>query len=103
LIRRGDVFERILKANTLILDKTGTLTLGKPIVANFTVYGDLTRKQILELTCSVESRSEHPLARAIEEYCREQGVEVKDPEYYEHLPGLGVLGRVNGSEVVIVI
>lgn len=101
LIRRGDVFERILKANTLILDKTGTLTLGKPIVANFTVYGDLTRKQILELTCSVESRSEHPLARAIEEYCREQGVEVKDPEYYEHLPGLGVLGRVNGSEVVI--
>lgn len=101
LIRRGDLFERMMKANALILDKTGTLTLGKPVVSDFVVYGNNTRSRVLELTCSVESRSEHPLARAIEEYCRENNIVVEDPEYYEHIPGLGVIGRVNGFEVVI--
>ncbi len=101
LVRRGDVFERIVKSSVVIFDKTGTLTRGKPRVVNFTVYGDVNHREVLAYTCSVESRSEHVLAQAILEYCRERGVDTTNPEYYEHIPGLGVIGRVNGVEVVI--
>jgi len=101
LVRRGDVFERIVKSNVVIFDKTGTLTKGKPRVVNFTVYGNTDHRNVLAYMCSVESRSEHVLAQAILEYCREQGVNTTDPGYYEHIPGLGVIGRVSGVEVVI--
>ncbi|MCC6053379.1 MAG: heavy metal translocating P-type ATPase [Desulfurococcaceae archaeon] len=101
LIRRGDVFERIVKSNVVIFDKTGTLTKGKPRVVNFTVYGNADHRDVLAYTCSVESRSEHVLAQAILEYCRERGVNTTDPGYYEHIPGLGVIGRIGSVEVVI--
>jgi Cu2+-exporting ATPase/Cu+-exporting ATPase len=101
LVRRGDVFERMVKSNVVIFDKTGTLTTGRPRVVNFTAYGDIDHREVLAYTCSVESRSEHVLAQAILEYCRERGIDATDPEYYEHIPGLGVIGRVNGVEVVI--
>jgi Cu2+-exporting ATPase/Cu+-exporting ATPase len=101
LVRRGDVFERMVKSNVVIFDKTGTLTKGKPRVVNFTVYGNTDHRDVLAYTCSVESRSEHVLAQAILEHCRERGVNTTDPGYYEHIPGLGVIGRVGGVEVVI--
>jgi Cu2+-exporting ATPase/Cu+-exporting ATPase len=101
LVRRGDVFERIVKSNVVIFDKTGTLTKGKPRVVNFTVYGNTDHRDVLAYTCSVESRSEHVLAQAILEHCREQGVNTTNPDYYEHIPGPGVIGRVSGVEVVI--
>uniref|UniRef100_A0A7J3ZJS7 Metal-transporting ATPase n=1 Tax=Fervidicoccus fontis TaxID=683846 RepID=A0A7J3ZJS7_9CREN len=101
LIRRGDIFERLLKSNMVIFDKTGTLTVGRPRVANFISYGDFSHVDVLGYVCSVESYSEHPLAHAILEYCRERGVDVVHPDYYEHFPGLGVAGRVKGVDVVI--
>jgi Cu2+-exporting ATPase/Cu+-exporting ATPase len=101
LIRRGDIFERIVKSNVIIFDKTGTLTIGKPRVVNFTVYSDVNNIDVLKYTCSIESRSEHILAHAIIDYCRELGVNITEPEYYEHIPGLGVIGSVKGVNVVI--
>jgi Cu2+-exporting ATPase/Cu+-exporting ATPase len=101
LIRRGDVFERVTKANTIVFDKTGTLTIGRPRVVGFTVFSDFDEFEVLRAVCGVESRSEHVLAQAIIDYCREHGVDLLEPERYDHLPGLGVVGRVKGVEVIV--
>jgi Cu2+-exporting ATPase/Cu+-exporting ATPase len=101
LIRRGDVFERATKSNTIVFDKTGTLTIGCPRVVGFTVFSDFDEFEVLRAVCGVESRSEHVLAQAIIDYCRERGVDLLEPERYDHLPGLGVVGRVKGVEVIV--
>jgi Cu2+-exporting ATPase/Cu+-exporting ATPase len=101
LIRRGDVFERVAKSNTIVFDKTGTLTIGCPRVVGFTVFSDFDELEVLRAVCSVESRSEHVLAQAIIDYCRSRSVDLLEPEQYDHLPGLGVVGRVKGVEVVV--
>jgi len=100
LVRRGDVFERVLAADTVIFDKTGTLTVGKPAVQE-AVLLDGSAEHVLKYLCSAEYRSEHPLAAAVREYCSERGLELAEPERYEHFPGLGVLARVDGVDVVV--
>ncbi|WP_048813409.1 heavy metal translocating P-type ATPase [Desulfurococcus mucosus] len=99
LVKKGDVFERIPASNILLLDKTGTITVGKPSLKGVVTLGGYSREEIMKYVCSVEQRSEHPLARAISNYCRDAGVSVEDPEFFEHLPGLGVLGVVMGKRV----
>ena len=101
LVRKGDVFERMTKTNTIVFDKTGTLTIGRPRVIEFKVSSDLDGKKLLEYVCSIEARSEHVLAQALLEYCNEQKINKVNPEHFEHFPGLGVTGKVNGISVVI--
>ena len=100
LIRRGDVFERLLNVDTIMLDKTGTLTVGKPAVEEIVVLEDGSG-DFLTYLCSAEHRSEHPLASAVREYCSERSVKLIEPQHYEHFPGLGVKAKVNGVEVVV--
>uniref|UniRef100_A0A7C4BAI8 Heavy metal translocating P-type ATPase n=1 Tax=Thermofilum pendens TaxID=2269 RepID=A0A7C4BAI8_THEPE len=100
LVRRGDVFERVLAVDTVIFDKTGTLTVGRPAVQEVVVL-DSGAEGVLKYVCSAEYRSEHPLAAAVREYCSERGVELVEPESYEHFPGLGVAAKVDGVEVVV--
>lgn len=99
LIKAGDVFERILTSNTVLLDKTGTLTVGKPALLDIHVVGDAHIEHVLSLLCSVESKSEHPLSRPIVEACIERGIEFSDPEEYAHIPGEGVFGIVGGRRI----
>lgn len=101
LVRRGDVFERALKVNVAVLDKTGTLTVGQPLVHDIEVLNGGNVRELLEYVCAAESRSEHPLARAIARYCEEHGVGSKEVESYVQLPGLGILSRVDGVEVAV--
>jgi len=101
LVRRGDVFERILKVNVAVLDKTGTLTVGQPLVHDVEVLNGRDVREVLEYICAAESRSEHPLARAIARYCEERGVGSREVEDYIQLPGLGILSRVDGVEVAV--
>ncbi|MEM2452321.1 MAG: heavy metal translocating P-type ATPase [Candidatus Methanomethylicia archaeon] len=99
LIRRGDVFERILEVDTILFDKTGTLTIGKPVFKELYIFGSMNENEILSYLCSIESRSEHPLAKAILTYCLEKGIEYFEPEYYEYFPGMGVMGIVKGVSI----
>ncbi len=91
LIRNAEVLETLEKIDTLIVDKTGTLTEGKPKVTS--VVGD---PDILRLAASLEMGSEHPLAGAIVEAAREKGLTLSKPENFRSTPGLGVEGTVDG-------
>lgn len=101
LIRSSDVFEKLSKVNVVLFDKTGTLTKGSPRVEKVITLNGFNEDEVLELVCSVERRSEHVLAKAILNYCSERGVEGGLTEEFEHIPGMGVLGRVNGKDVVV--
>jgi Cu+-exporting ATPase len=94
LIRNAEVLETFEKVDTLVVDKTGTLTEGKPRLA--TVIGD---PEILRLAASLEQASEHPLAGAIVEGARERGLTLSKPENFRSIPGQGVSGNVDGRVI----
>ncbi|MCS7112312.1 MAG: heavy metal translocating P-type ATPase [Ignisphaera sp.] len=101
LVRSGTLFEKILGVDVALFDKTGTITLGKPEVKSLHAFNGFSDNELLGYTCSVEKRSEHPLAKAILEYCKERNIEFREPENYEHIPGMGVIGSVHGKRVIV--
>ncbi|HXL23202.1 MAG TPA: heavy metal translocating P-type ATPase [Candidatus Dormibacteraeota bacterium] len=103
LVRNAEALEALAKVDTLVVDKTGTLTEGKPQVAAIAVLPDsgVTKDGLLWLAASVERLSEHPLARAIVRKAEEQGVELAEAKEFESFAGGGVQGRVL-DEVVLV-
>ena len=99
LIKGADSLEVAHKIQTIILDKTGTLTQGKPTVTNYITPQGATNEneiKLLEIAAAVERKSEHPLATAIVEYAQNQGVEfpLPEPEKFEAMSGMGVQGIV---------
>jgi Cu+-exporting ATPase len=96
LVRNAEVLETLEKVDTLVVDKTGTLTEGKPRLASMT--GD---PEALRLAASLEQASEHPLASAIVEGAREKGLTLSKPENFQATPGLGVEGIVDGHKVKV--
>jgi len=96
LIRNAEVLETLEKIDTLVVDKTGTLTEGKPRLAS--VSGD---PDILRLAASLEMGSEHPLASAIVEGARERGLVLSKPDDFRSTPGLGVEGTVDGRKISV--
>ncbi|MGB9827744.1 MAG: heavy metal translocating P-type ATPase, partial [Thermosphaera sp.] len=101
LIRAGEVFEKIIGSDTIILDKTGTITVGKPVVVATHLLNNAGKEHVLRMACSVESRSEHPLSRAIVEKCVSEDVKFPEPEEYVSIPGEGVYGLVEGVSVAV--
>ncbi len=103
LIKSAEALEVLGKADTLVVDKTGTLTEGKPSVGGYSRIrrATLNETEILRLAASVERASEHPLARAIVEAAREKGIELLEPADFQSYAGRGVRGRVDGREVAV--
>jgi Cu+-exporting ATPase len=103
LVRNAEALETLAKVDTLVIDKTGTLTEGKPQVATVAVVPDagVTKDGLLWLAASVERLSEHPLARAIVSEAEAQNVELAQPSEFKAFPGGGVRGRVLGDIVVV--
>ncbi len=101
LIRGGEALERAHKVNTVVLDKTGTITQGKPAVTDIVTAGSWTESAVLQAAASVERRSEHPLAEAVLNRAKSTGVSFEEPSEFEALPGHGVSARVNGYSVLL--
>jgi Cu+-exporting ATPase len=103
LIRNADALETLAKVDTLVVDKTGTLTEGKPQVAAVSVFedGGFSEDGLLWLAASVEQASEHPLARAIVRAAREKGVELAPATEFHATPGGGAEGRVLEDRVLV--
>ncbi len=102
LVRRGDTFERVSEVGAVLFDKTGTLTVGKPSVRKvYLIDGSVDENSILKYACSVESRSEHPISRALLDYCMEKEVGVEEPSEFVHMPGMGVAGSINETTVAV--
>jgi Cu+-exporting ATPase len=101
LIKNAEALERFETIDTLVVDKTGTLTEGKPRVVGVVTAGGVDESTLLSLAASVERSSEHPLAAAIVASARERGLSSPEATDFRSVTGKGVSGRVNGKEVVI--
>jgi len=101
LIRGAEALERAHSVQAVVLDKTGTLTQGKPMVTDLLVAEGHATADVLRLAASLEKGSEHPLAEAIVQYAATQGVELVMPSDFEALPGHGVVGLVEGHQVML--
>ena len=101
LIKGGKYLETLARADVLLVDKTGTLTLGQPQITDVIPLNGLPAADILTLAASAERYSEHPLAEAVRAAARAQNLALVEPQNFEAIPGLGVRARVNGNRVAI--
>jgi Cu+-exporting ATPase len=101
LFKNAAAIELMKKVDTLVVDKTGTLTLGKPKLAEFVVLPGIDEHQFLTKVASLESSSEHPLASAIVEGAKERGISTVPVHDFESITGKGVTGRVQDQAVAL--
>ena len=101
LIRNAEALEQLEKVDTVLVDKTGTLTQGKPAVVAVVPFGDIGEADIVRLAASLERSSEHPLAVALIAAAASHGAPLAEPESFASLTGKGVVGRVDGREVAV--
>jgi Cd2+/Zn2+-exporting ATPase len=101
LIRNGETLEKISKVDTIVVDKTGTITKGDLDVMDIKSFSSYTSEQILQFAAQAEKCSEHPFAKAIIEQSLQEGFNVSHPDNFEHHPGLGVC--INSNETTIIV
>ncbi len=101
LIKGGKYLELLARGDVLLVDKTGTLTLGKPQITDVVPLKDMSASDVLALAASAERYSEHPLAEAVREAARAQNLPLSEPDTFEAVPGKGVHATVNGSRVAV--
>jgi Cu+-exporting ATPase len=96
LIKGGKYLELLAQSTVLLIDKTGTVTLGRPQVADVVALNGVGEGELLAAAASVERYSEHPLAQAVREMAYERGLALSEPERFEALPGMGVRAELDG-------
>ncbi|MFA5591550.1 MAG: heavy metal translocating P-type ATPase [Lysobacteraceae bacterium] len=101
LFRKGEALQLLKDARVVAVDKTGTLTEGRPALTDLELAAGFDHDQVLALVASVESRSEHPIARAIVLAAEEQGITVPEPVGFQSVTGMGVLAQADGCQVQV--
>ncbi len=101
IIKGGIHLETLAKVNTLVMDKTGTLTLGDPVVTDIKGFGGYSDSRVMEYTAAAERYSEHPLARAIIKKASEMYLSVPEPDHCKIIPGMGIECRVDGAAILL--
>jgi len=101
LIKDAEALERMAGVDTLIVDKTGTLTMGKPKLTDTVILGDVPEADLLSLAAALERGSEHPLAEAIVEGAESAGAERQEATEFEAVTGKGVRGQIGGRAVAL--
>ena len=101
LFRKGEALQLLQQTKVVALDKTGTLTEGKPLLTDFEVTADFNQQTVLQLVASVEAKSEHPIAHAIVQAAREQELELSKVTDFDSITGAGVKAQVAGQQLHI--
>lgn len=101
LIRNGDALQQAGQLTSIVLDKTGTITEGRPVVTALEPVSGISEQDLLTLAASIESNSEHPLAQAIIEAAKEKGLELKPVESFEAVSGHGVKAVYDSSNILL--
>jgi len=101
LVRNAEALETMEKVDTLVVDKTGTLTEGKPRLISVVALPGVSEPELLRLVASLERASEHPLAAALTAGASERGVQIAEAQDFRSLTGRGVVGKVEGREVAV--
>jgi Cu+-exporting ATPase len=100
LIRNGEALQTTAKITTMILDKTGTITAGKPTVTDVVTFNQSDSTEVLKLAASLESSSEHPLAEAIVNYAKNQNITLEKVSDFNAITGQGVTGTINEQSLL---
>ena len=101
LFRKGQALQTLRDTKVVALDKTGTLTKGKPELTDLVVMSEVDENAALALIAAVEQHSEHPIAEAIVAAAKARGLTLASPEDFQSLPGLGVVAKVSGKNVAV--
>ena len=101
LFKNADAIERLQKVRTIVVDKTGTLTEGKPKLSTIMTLSTYSENDILQLAASLEKGSEHPLAEAITQGAKDRGLPLLAPSNFESITGKGVRGSINGKIITL--
>ena len=101
LFRKGEALQRLKEAKVVAVDKTGTLTEGRPALTDFQVLEGFDRREVLARIAAVEVRSEHPIARAIVDAALAEEIELPEVEAFDSVTGFGVRAEVEGARVEI--
>ena len=101
LMKGGKYIETLARADVVLMDKTGTLTLGQPQITDVIPLNGLPASDVLALAASAERYSEHPLAEAVRVAARAQNVSLSEPQNFEAIPGVGIRVTINGSVIAI--
>ncbi|TGD34286.1 ATPase, partial [Salmonella enterica subsp. enterica serovar Poona] len=99
LFRKGEALQLLKDAKVVAVDKTGTLTEGRPVLTDLNVASGFERREVLAKVAAVESRSEHPIARAIVVSAEEEGIALPGMSGFESVTGMGVYATVDGTRV----
>ena len=101
LIKSGQALEAAYQLDTIVLDKTGTITVGKPSLTDLLPLSDFNRSDLLRLIASAEQHSEHPLAQAISAAAEEEGLDLLPVSHFEAIVGRGLLAQVEGRQLLV--
>lgn len=98
LIKSAEALETAHSIDTVVLDKTGTITQGTPVVTNFLCKDGVGRRELLQIAASLEKLSEHPLAEAIVAEAKEESVDFLPVKEFKQIPGQGIMGQIEGKQ-----
>ena len=101
LIKSGEHLERAHKMDTIVFDKTGTITKGEPEVTDIVIFNSVNRDELLQIAATVEKVSEHPLGQSIVKKAEEELLMLGEPESFRAIPGKGLKAQLDGKEVYI--
>lgn len=101
LIKSGAALETAHKVKTIVFDKTGTITEGKPKVTNIIITNGVTEEYLLQIAASGEKSSEHPLGEAIVNGAQEKGLELFNLDFFKAIPGHGILVQIEGKNILL--
>jgi P-type E1-E2 ATPase len=101
IIKGGRYLEMLWEVDVVAFDKTGTVTVGTPTVTEVRPARGLSSATLLQAAAIAESRSEHPLAKAILRHAKQRGAIIVEPEEFDYMPGRGVVARINRDEIIV--
>jgi len=101
LIKGGKYLEILARADVVLVDKTGTLTLGQPQITEVIPLNGLSENEVLALAATAERYSEHPIAQAVRDTARARDIDLLEPEKFEAIPGMGVRATINGDSIEV--
>ena len=101
IIKGGLYLEKLAEVDTILLDKTGTLTYGTPEVMDIRPANGVSTESLLEAAAIAESQSEHPVAKAILNKASQMGIRVRQPDRFDYTPGRGIVAEIDGEEIAV--
>lgn len=101
LIKGGEYVEELSRIKEILFDKTGTLTEGKLKIDEINPYGDINKEDIIKIACSIEAKSNHPIANTFNEYQKENNIKLYDVTAFKSIAGKGLRGDINGTTYYI--